>query len=139
MPWKYTHFDEVLLPQYNPVQAHDAVGTRTTLVPALGGYYDYRGAEIGDEDARTITLSGVYVGATAYLEDENGNRIVDETGAAIIADDDSTSVAPQVQAWREQVRRRGTLWRVRLEDETIRSWKRARLLTLRQSISRNDP
>lgn len=144
MSHKYTDFevDDVLipLPQLNPVQTHDPLGMRSTLYRSAGGLYDARGTGIGDAQPRTLPVRGVYVGQIEYIGDENGDYLVDEDDNYIIAAEAIPSMRAQLELLKEAVRKRGTLWRVRLEDETVREWKTARLLDAPHTIdTRNAP
>ena len=139
MTHKYTLFDSVPLPENNPTQTHDANGMRSSLALSVGGLYDTLGSTTGRPDAKTLPVNGTYVGAVEYLVDETGDYLVDESGDYLIAGDAQTDVRSQVAAIRAKVRQRGSLWRVRLDDESVAEWKTARLLGVRQIITRDAP
>lgn len=139
MSYKYTEFDGVTLPQNNPTQVHDTSGARSTLQKSVGGNYDYRGSLVANPEPHILPVSGFYVGEVDFIVDEAGNFLVDEAGNYLISGDAYASMRSQVGAIRAKVRQRAPLWRVWVDDETVREWKTARLLNVRQSVTRNNP
>lgn len=139
MTYKYTDFDEVPLPEYNPSQKHDPTGMGSALLKSIGGAYDYRGTSLGRAEPQALPVTGVYVGAVDYLVDENGDYLVDDLGDYLIAGDAQEMARAQVVAIREKARVQGQLWRVWLDDETVREWKTARLLAVKQTVAHNQP
>jgi len=136
MPYQYQLIDEVRLPLYNPSQVHDPAAAERVLVRTIGGYYDAFATEDANAAVTNHKLTGVYLGATTYLVDELGNRFVDEAGNHIIMGNGSTMLRAQLQALREKMRKRCTLWRVWMDDNpaapTIRQWKTVRFIRMGQ-------
>lgn len=139
MTHKYTLFDTVPLPENNPTQTHDPNGMRSSLRSSIGGLYDALGSVEGKADIRALPVNGVYVGEVEYLVDDVGDYLVDDVGDYLIAADAQTSLRSQVSELRAKIRQRGTLWRVRLDDESVLEWKTARLLGVRQLVTRDNP
>lgn len=131
MPFHYVLFDDVDLPVLNPQQDLSPVGSDSALVDSIGGFFD----RYGDDDARAarqpITFTGLVWGETWYLVDNNGNNIVDDLGNNIIIGNAAQILRAQLVALREKVRKRGTLWRKRLDDNVL-EWKTARFVRMSQ-------
>jgi hypothetical protein len=138
MTHKYTAFDTIPLHFYSPVYQHDPAPASPGLRRTTGGYVDAYGSAESDPLNQMIPVTGVYVGETTYLVDEAGNRFVDEAGNAFIFGNASTMLRSQVTALTEKTRQVGQLWRVHLDDETVREWKTARLMQVRHTQRQED-
>lgn len=117
---------------FNPQQDHSPAGAGSALVDSVGGFFDRFGSDDARAARQPIVISNLVWGETAYLVDNNGNNIVDDDGNYIIAGNDAQMLRAQLVALREKVRKRGTLWRTHLDDETVREWKTARFLRMGQ-------
>lgn len=128
MPYRYTTFDGVNLPEVMPEDDLQTGSTPSTLIDSLAGAFDYLGSNRYRLKRQPINYRGKYVGRNdIYLVDESGNYIVDESGNYIIANDDYTvDLRDKVDALKAKVGRRGTLIRVREDDGSSQS-KQARL------------
>lgn len=131
MPYRYTTFDGVALPDAMPEDDLGTGSANSTLIDSLGGAFDYLGAGRYRLKRHPIRYIGKYVGRDdTYLVDELGNYIVDELGNYIVATDDYTvDLRDKVDALKAKVGRRGTLIR-RREDDSSTQWKTARLLSI---------
>lgn len=127
MSYQYTAFDDVALPLYNHEQNHDLMASESTLLDSIGGAYDWHGTDRRKGRKQLINLKGIYFGATTYLVDETGDKLVDESDDYLIAGDSQQMLQAQITALREKKGVKGTLWRNRLDDSTL-EWKTARLL-----------
>lgn len=137
MAYQLTAFDEIEFRGIhpfvlNPSQDHSPVGADSALVDSIGGFFDRFGSDDARATRQPISITHLILGETAYLVDNLGNHIVDNNGNRIIAGNEAQILRAQLVALREKVRKRGTLWRTRLDDETVREWKTARLLRMGQ-------
>jgi len=130
MAYLITTFDGVPLPAYDPEQDDSAAEAPSTLLDSVGSTFDYYGAVPRVPRKYAIEVTGIYVGETSYLVDSAGNHIVDSTGAYVIAGTAANLLRAQVQALRSKVGVRGTLTRVR-QDDNVAQWMTARLLQVR--------
>lgn len=131
MPYQITHFDELALPVYNPQQDHSPPDGSVALIDALGGMFDRYVDLESKANAKPIVLTGLVWGETTYVVDEAGDYLVDEAGDFVIAGDDTAMLRSQIAALGEKVRKKGTLWRKRLDDN-VREWKTARFRRMGQ-------
>lgn len=133
MPYQIQKFDEIPLPVYNPVQDHSPASSITSFVDSIGGYFDLFGGDSAQAQRQIISLSGLLVGEVETLVDELGDEIVDDLGDELVtAESEAADLRSQVESLRARVRSRGQLWRVLLEDETVRQWKTARFVRMSQ-------
>jgi hypothetical protein len=128
--YKFTTFDGVTLPEYEPEHDLTPAPVTTTLERSIGGVFDRYGSTRRLPNLHTIEYTGTYIGETTYLVDESGNFVVDESGNFIIAGDSVQWLRNQVDALVEKEGIRGNLIRQRLDD-SANQWKQARLLTVR--------
>lgn len=131
MPYRYTTFDGVNLPEVMPEDDLGTGAANSTLVDSLGGAFDFLGANRYRTKRHPIRYMGMFVGRDdTYLVDESGNYIVDELGNYIVATDDYTvDLRDKVDTLKAKIGRRGMLIRQR-EDDGSTQWKMARLLSI---------
>lgn len=127
MAYLIDEFDGINLPLYNPQQQDDTAPVDSALLDSVGGVFDYYGTAPRLARRQQIEITGIYLGRTAYLTDEAGNRLVDEAGNYLIAGDAENRLRAQLQALRAKTGVRGPLWRTR-QDDGAREWITARLL-----------
>lgn len=139
MPYRYTTFDGVNLPEVMPEDDLGTGATPSTLIDSLGGAFDYLGTARYRLKRQPIRYVGKYVGRDdTYLVDESGNFVVDESGNYIVATDDYTvDLRDKVDALKAKVGRRGTLIRKREDDASTQS-KQARLLSINHTRTVRD-
>ena len=139
MPYRYTTFDGVNLPEVMPEDDLSTGAANSTLTDSLAGAFDYLGSTRYRLKRHPIRYLGKFVGRNdIYLVDELGNFVVDELGNYIIANDDYTvDLRDKVDALKAKVGRRGTLIRVR-EDDSSQQSKLARLLSISHTRTTRD-
>jgi len=128
-------FDAVPLPLYNPEATHDAGPTDSTLMKSIGGVFDVYGSRRRLPSIQRLTVAGIYATPDTpyvYLVDHAGVYIVDHQGDYQITATAQGYLRRQVDAIRAKQGVRGTLWRRRWDDTTVRQWKTARLLNVRE-------
>ena len=130
MAYLITTFDGVPLPLYDPEQDDSAAEALSTLLDSVGGTFDYYGTANRLPRKYGIEVSGIYVGETEYLVDDADNYIVDEAGNYIIAGTAVNRLRDQIQALRAKLGVRGTLTRIR-QDDNVQQTITARLLQVR--------
>lgn len=129
MAYLITEFDGVPLPLYDAKQDDNAAEAESALLDSIGGVFDYYGTLRRLARRYRIEATGTYVGETTYLVDEAGNYLVDEDGNYLIAGAGVNRLRAQVQALRSKVGVRGTLTRIR-QDDDVEQWITARLLAV---------
>lgn len=137
MAYQIVEFDGVTLPYYNPEQQDSAAIVDSALIDSVGGVTDYYGTLTRRARRYGIEVTGIYLGELTYLVDEAGNYIVDESGNYIIAGDGVSMLRAQVQALRAKTGVRGSLWRIR-QDDDAREWITARLLSVTHDKRREE-
>lgn len=137
MAYQIVEFCGVTLPYYNPEQQDSAAVVESALMDSVGGVTDYYGTLTRRARRYGIELTGIYLGETSYVVDEAGNQIVDESGNIIIAGDGVSMLRAQVQALRAKTGVRGSLWRIR-QDDDAREWITARLLSVTHDKRREE-
>lgn len=139
MPYRYTTFDGVNLPEVMPEDDLGTGAANSTLVDSLAGAFDYLGSTRYRLKRHPIRYLGKFVGRNdIYLVDESDNFVVDESGNYIIANDDYTvDLRDKVDALKAKVGRRGVLVRVREDDSSSQS-KLARLLSISHTRTTRD-
>lgn len=136
MAYQIVAFDEVEFRgihtyPLNPAQDHSPAGADSALVDSIGGFFDRYGSEDGRATRQPIVITHLVLGETTYLVDNNGNNIVDDLGNYIIIGNEAQILRAQLVALREKVRKRGALWRKRLDDNVL-EWKTARFVRMSQ-------
>lgn len=134
----YTHFDTVPLPLHRQRYQHDPAPSSPALQRVVDGYVDVFGTNETNALSQVLPITGIYIGETTYLVDEAGNRFVDEASNPYIFGTPFTMLRSQIQALREMTRLSAPLWRARLNEQTVREWKTARLVQLRLPSNYND-
>jgi len=131
MPYQIQFFDDVALPVFNPQQDHSPAGSESALLASVGGYFDRYGERDSNPALAPISLTGDVLGENEYLGDETGGYVVDEGGGLITSGSVAAVLRARLAELKEKVRTRGTLWRLRLDDD-VREWKTARFLHMSQ-------
>lgn len=129
--YQIVEFDGVTLPVYNPQQDHTGPLVESTLLPSLGGTFDYWGSRQRRGRQAQFSITGEYwaEATPTYLVDHLSNNLADESGNQFIAGTPGALLRSQLDALRAKRGVRGKLWRVRLDDNT-RQWIDARLLSV---------
>lgn len=139
MPYRYTTFDGVNLPEVMPEDDLNTGAANSTLTDSLGGAFDFLGATRYRLKRHPIRYVGKFVGRDdTYLVDESGNYIVDESGNYIVVTDDYTvDLRDKVDTLKAKIGRRGLLIRQR-EDDGSTQWKQTRLLAINHTRTVRD-
>lgn len=134
----YTHFGDVPLPLHRQRYQHDPMSAMPSLQRGVDSFYDLYGSGIADPNMQVMPITGIYIGEVTYLVDEAGNRFVDEAGNHFIFGDAKTMLRSQLLALRHMVRTYDVLWRARVNEQSVREWKMARFVSLRQPTNYDD-
>lgn len=138
MPFRISHLDDVPLMYLEPSQDHTPSRVRSGLQESLDGYYDRYGSNRAKPQSQIIPLTGEYWGDVTYVGDENGDYLVDEDGNYVIAGDEAQMLRAQIHALAAKLGQVCTLWRVNLDDDAIRWWKRVRFMHMPEPQEQSD-
>lgn len=127
-------FDGVALPLYNQQQDLGTGAVASSIVLSAGGAFDWASSARRLPRSQVATVTGI------YAPEADGDRLVTDTGDALIA---STGVyivthgaradlRAQVAAIKAKIGTRGTLRRKRFDDESVIQWRTARLVDVRE-------
>lgn len=129
MPYRYTTFDGVGLPEYLPEDDLGVGSIPSTLLDSLGGVFDYLGTTRRLPKRHPIHYRGKFVGRgnTRWI-DEDGNFVVDELGNYIILGADyAADLRDQVDSLKAKIGVYAQLIRER-EEDGMQQFKLTRLL-----------
>jgi len=138
MPYRYTTFNGIRLPDRMTEDDLGAPPANGTIVDSLGGGFNYLGNNRYYPKRHPINYRGMYVAAqNTYLVDEAGNYIVDEAGNYIITANAATILRSQIDDIKAQHGKWAALVR-RREDDSVEQYKYARLLNVQHVRTLSD-
>lgn len=84
MAWTFRSFDGALLPKYNAISDLSTPSLAGSIVPSLGGLYDYMGSSVRTMTAvHQIVLTGILAGA-GFNDVFDPGLLATQTGALIV-------------------------------------------------------
>lgn len=136
--YRWTTFNGVALPEYDAQRNQGTGQVDSALLDSIGGVFDYHGSNRRLPRRQTFDHRGKYVGELRYLVDESGNYQVDESGNYQIAGSAANHLRGQLLEIKAQIGVRGSLVRVRLDDESVSQTKQCRLIDVQHNQSVDD-
>lgn len=130
MPYRYTHFDTVALPQVQTVDDLSVGVVGNTIVNSLDRGVDGWGAERHLPREQRIRYKGMYIAEPSTWVTETGTIIVSPAAELVTASDRAAWLVHQVDSIKAKIGRVGKLWRMKEWGRSL-SWKTVRLLDVR--------